>query len=128
MTDFWLGLATLPALALIALTVWEAFTFFTDRSTSHGCGTCDRWWGPRYDGSRSWVSAVRRNWHMDTSHPGYRGRALVRVWRDVDFAHWRRLDRMFPNPPITVWDVIARIPIIQSIAFAIAARHGRKKR
>lgn len=128
MIDYLLGLATLPVLGLVGLTAWEAWAYFTDRSTSYGCGTCDRWWGPRYDGSRTWIAGLRRNWHMATSHPGYRGRALIRLWRDVDFMHWRRLDRMFPHPPVTAWDVLARIPIVSTIAFAIAGRHGRKTR
>lgn len=128
MIDYLLGLATLPAIGLVGLAAREAWAYFADRSTSYGCGTCARWWGPCYDGSRTWIAGLRRNWHMATSHPGYRGRRLVAEWRGVPVTLDSRMRRMFPHPPVTVWDVLARIPIVSSFAFAIAGRHGRKTR
>lgn len=127
MTTYLLGVATPFALAAVVSLVLILISYFTRTSRAYGCGTCDRWWGPDYDGSRSWLAELRREWHRATSHPGYLGRRLVAQWRGSPMSLDRRLSRMFPNPPVTVWDVLARIPFIQSVAFAIATRHGKQK-
>lgn len=127
MTTYLLGVATPFAVALLVAVAHDAILFFTSTSSAYGCGTCGRWWGPKYDGSRSWLARLRREWHRSTAHPGYLGRRLVAQWRGSPMRLDRRLSRMFPDPPVTLWDVLARIPFIQRIAFTIATRHGRKK-
>ena len=128
MTAYLLGVATPFAVALAFAITHDIIIHFTSTSSAYGCRTCGRWWGPRYDDSRSWLAQVRRNWHLATSHPGNRGRLLVARWRGVPTGLDRRIRRAFPRPPVTVWDVLARVPIAHRIAFAIAVRHGRKAR
>ena len=126
MTNYLLGVATPLVAALVFAIIHDIFVHFTSTASAYGCGTCGRWWGPRYDGSRSWLAQARRDWHRATAHPGNLGRLLVARWRGKPVDLDRRMCRAFPRPPVTVWDVLARVPLAHRIAFAIAVRHGRK--
>ena len=125
------GLATFPALMLAWGAISEIHHQFTSTSRGWSCYACDASWGYRGDGSVIAVARARKWWHINTSHPGQRGRLVMLEWRGWKRSDWikaKRLMRAYPNPPVTVIDVLARIPILGRAVYAIARRHGRKVR
>lgn len=129
---YFLGLITIPVL----LALWVALSWAVEqfRRTDLGwkCGSCDQAWGFLGDGSVVAVARARSQWHFTFAHPGIRGRHLVLLWRGwvlpSDRRRFRRLAAAYPAPPVTLWDVVARLPLISSIAYSVARRHGTAKR
>lgn len=125
------GLATLPALMLVWWVASETHHQFTSTSKGWICYLCDARWGYRGDGSVIAIARARKWWHITTSHPGQRGRLVMlewRGWKRSDLIKAKRLMRAYPNPPVTVIDVLARTPILRHVVYAIARRHGKKVR
>lgn len=125
------GLATLPALMLAWWAVSEIHHQFTSTSKGWSCYLCDASWGFQGDGSVIAVARARKWWHVTTAHPGQRGRLVMLDWRGWKRSDWikaKRLMRAYPNPPVTVIDVLARTPLLRHAVYAIARRHGKKAR
>lgn len=127
-TIYLLGLATLPAAFLVVAVIHAVYIGFTAHSVGYGCATCFRRFGLNGTGAPDAIAWAQAYWHHTVAHPGHRGRHLVCTWRGWeprDWMRYQRLNRAFPEPPLTAWDVLARIPIIGRVAFRIARRHRR---
>lgn len=129
------GLVTTP---LIFVTVM-AIQYLRSPSFSHWeCGICN--YGDFREPRSQFRVSLGAQWHRTWAHPGSRGRAVVALWRGKTFnrtvAHgtgltyldFQRLNRQFPHPPVTVWDVLARVPLLWRVVLAVAMRHGRSLR
>lgn len=118
-----LGVLTVPVVLGGLYVVLRVVEFFTRTSTGYGCAVCPRWWNKECNGP-SWIAHVMSGWHQSTAHPGFYGRSLVGLWRGADWQLERRLNRAFPSPRVTVFDLVARTPVLRGIARSIAKTYG----
>lgn len=125
-----LGIATPFALLLVLAVLGHIRYLLTAHDRGWGCYACHRRWGFQGDGSAVGIAWARKWWHVTTAHPGVRGRLVVMSWRGWQARDWRtaqRVLRAFPDPPVTVWDLLARIPLVKRVLFAVADRHGKAR-